>query len=180
MLLGLVLFLSSCDPGGNQGSLSTPDSPSAPAEQQAIQRLLELYREAVLAEDIDRLQALLQPVPALAQVAAQPAAPQAADGVFADLATFRQALSATFVTQAVTALELPAAEVVIAPDRGNVTFLEVESTLDPARLTQSTRVFRTTWQLARAVSGEWCEGITIQSVSRVRDTVRTQWFPHRR
>jgi hypothetical protein len=45
---------------------------------------------------------------------------QAADGTFADLATFRQALSATFVTQAVTALELPETAVVIAPDRDEV------------------------------------------------------------
>jgi hypothetical protein len=67
-------------------------------EQQAIQRLLDLYREAVLQEDIDRLQALLQPTPALTQVAAQHPARQAADGAFADLATFREALSATFVT----------------------------------------------------------------------------------
>jgi hypothetical protein len=149
MLLGLALCLFGCDPGGNQGSLSTPDSPSAPSEQQAIQRLLELYHEAVLAEDIDRLQALLQPTPALAQAAAQGTPRQATDGTFADLATFRQALSATFVTQAVTALEIPAAEVRIAPDRGSITFLEVESTLDTVSPTQATRVFRPTWQLAR-------------------------------
>jgi hypothetical protein len=127
-----MLCLSGCDPGGNQGSLSTPDRPSAPAEQQAIQRLLTLYREAVLAEDIDRVQTLLQPEPALSQAAAQGPLRQAADGAFSDLATFREALSATFVTHAVTALELPEAEVVIAPDRGSITFLEVESTLDTA------------------------------------------------
>jgi hypothetical protein len=109
LLLCLTVFclLTGFDPGGSQGSLSTPDDPSAPAEQQAIQRLLALYREAVLAEDIDRLQALLQPEPALAQ-AAPHTARQAATGAFADLVAFRQALSDTFVTQAVTALELPA------------------------------------------------------------------------
>jgi hypothetical protein len=108
LFLGLISLISACDPGGNPGSLSSQPAPSAPAEQQAIQRLLDLYRVAVLQEDIDRLQALLQPTPALAQTAAQPAAPQATDGTFTDLATFRQALSAPFVTQAVTALELPA------------------------------------------------------------------------
>jgi hypothetical protein len=142
-------LLTGCDPGGNPDSLSSQPAPSAPGEPQAIDNLLALYREAVLAEDIDRLHALLHPTPALTQTAALPATRQMADGTFADLATFRQALSATFVTQAVTALELPAAEVVVAPDRGSVTFLEVESTLDPASLTQATRVFRTTWQLAR-------------------------------
>jgi hypothetical protein len=49
MLLGLALFLSGCDPGGNQGSLSPSDDPSAPGEQQAVDNLLALYREAVLA-----------------------------------------------------------------------------------------------------------------------------------
>jgi hypothetical protein len=151
LLLCLTVFclLTGCDPGGNPGSLSSQPVPSAPGEQQAVDNLLRLYREAVLAEDIDRVHALLQPTPALAQVAALPAAPQATDGTFADLAAFRQALSATFVMQAVTALELPTAEVVLASDRSSVTFLEVESTLDTASLTQATRVFRTTWQLAR-------------------------------
>ena len=150
LLLGLALFLSGCDPGGNQGSLSSQPAPSAPGEQQAVDNLLALYREAVLAEDIDRLQALLQPEPALTQTAGAPrTARQEPSGAFADLAVFRQALSDTFLAHAVTALELPETEVVLAPDRGSVTFLEVESTLDPAHLTQATRVFRTTWQLAR-------------------------------
>ena len=148
MLLGLALCLSGCDPGGNQGSLSTPDGPSAPVEQQAIQRLLGLYREALLEEDIDRLQALLRPRWPWRR--RRGPGRQAADGTFADLAAFRQALSDTFVAQAVTALEIPEAEVVIAPDRSSVTFLEVESTLDSARLMQATRVFRTTWQLTRS------------------------------
>jgi hypothetical protein len=40
-------------------------------ERQAIESLLELYREAMIEEDIDRLQALLQPVPALAQAVSE-------------------------------------------------------------------------------------------------------------
>jgi hypothetical protein len=151
ILLGLMLFLSGCDPGGNQGSLSPSDGPSAPAEQQAIQRLLGLYREALLAEDIDRLQALLQPATALAQVSR---APRVASGTFTDLAAFRQSWSDTFRTHTLTALELPAAEVIIAPDRGSVTFWEVESTLDPGTLAQHTRLFRTTWQLQRTTAGD--------------------------
>jgi hypothetical protein len=59
-LVGLKLFLFGCDLSGGQSILSTPGSPSAQAEQQAIERLLVLYREAVLAEDLDRLQALLR------------------------------------------------------------------------------------------------------------------------
>jgi hypothetical protein len=44
VMLALTLLLVGCDPGGNQGSLSPSDSPSTQVEQQAIQRLLELYR----------------------------------------------------------------------------------------------------------------------------------------
>ena len=84
MLLGLALCLFGCDPGGNQGHLSTADGPSAQAEQQVIQRLLGLYRQAVLEEDIDRLQALLD-----AHAGAAAGRPT---GMFVDLATFRQAL----------------------------------------------------------------------------------------
>ena len=77
---------------------AAPSAPSAQVEQQAIQSLLGLYREAVLAEDIDRLQALLAPASALArrQTRAQCAR---TDGIFPDLAAFRQALSDTFRTQ---------------------------------------------------------------------------------
>src|SRR5262245_9531118 len=125
ILLGLALFLSGCDPGGDQGSLSSQPAPSTPVEQQVIERLLDLYREAVIEEDIDCLQALLAPAAVRAQTAGRRAARPAADGTFADLAAFRQALSATFVTQAVTALDIPAADIVIAPDRRRVSFLEV-------------------------------------------------------
>ena len=153
-LLLLPLLLAGCDPGGEQGSLSTPDASDAPAEQQVIQSLLGLYRQAVLEEDIDRLQALLQPSSALTTAAVRRTQRQAADGTFADLAAFRQALSDTFRTHAITALDIPAAEVVIAPNRRRVTFLEVESTLEPATLAQHTRLFRTTWQLQRTVTDE--------------------------
>ena len=61
MLLGLALCLFGCDPGGEQGRLSSSDGPNAPAEQQVIQRLLGLYQEALVEEDIDRLHALLAP-----------------------------------------------------------------------------------------------------------------------
>jgi hypothetical protein len=55
ILLGSALCLSGCDPGGNQGSLPSQPAPSALGEAQAVDNLLRLYREAVLAEDIDRL-----------------------------------------------------------------------------------------------------------------------------
>jgi hypothetical protein len=78
-----------------------------------VDTLLRLYREALLAEDSDRLQALLQPQAALTQAAGVARATrQAANGTFADLTACREAITDTFRTQALTALELPEAEMV--------------------------------------------------------------------
>jgi hypothetical protein len=44
VVLALMLCLSGCDPGGNQGSLSSQPAPSAPGEPQAVDNLLRLYR----------------------------------------------------------------------------------------------------------------------------------------
>src|SRR5262245_60223678 len=133
LLLLLPLLLAGCQPGGNQGNPAAPASPSAQVERQAVDNLLRLYREALLAEDSDRLQALLQPEATLTRAAgALHTTRQEPSGAFADLAAFRDALSNTFRTQVLTAVEIPDAAVLLAPDRRSVTFLEVESTLDPA------------------------------------------------
>ena len=109
---------------------------------------MALYQEAVVAEDSDRLQALL--APARRRVLPPPAAPrQDPAGALTDLTALQAALRATFQQAAVTALAIPPETVVIAPDQGRVTFLEVESTLDPRTVAQHTRVYRTTWGLSR-------------------------------
>ena len=65
MLLGLALGLAGCSGGGDSGSLEpkaasdTPAPSGPPVEQEAALNLLELYRTAVVEEDIDQLQALL-------------------------------------------------------------------------------------------------------------------------
>ena len=61
VLLGLSLCLAGCAPDGNNGSLTPQPTASGQVQQQAVESVLQLYRQAVLAEDIDRLQALLQP-----------------------------------------------------------------------------------------------------------------------
>ena len=63
----VLLLLTGCTSGGDQGQATAPSAPSPRVERQAIDNLLALYQEAVVAEDSDRLQALLAPATALAQ-----------------------------------------------------------------------------------------------------------------
>src|SRR5947209_3056083 len=58
MLLGLVFLWAGCGTSDHQ-MLTTPTAASPLLEQQAIANLFDLYRQALLQEDIDRLQALL-------------------------------------------------------------------------------------------------------------------------
>ena len=173
--MGLPVFLRVClllfpaapltagrlRPGGDQGSLSTPDAPSAGGTAGGGQPAAAVSRGAAGRRH--------RPPASTAAACPGPArwrgSRAAANGTFADLATFRQALSDTFRTYALTALELPNAEVVLAPDLGSVTFLEVESTLDPQTLAQHTRLFRTTWQLQRTATGEMVT-FSIRAVQR--------------
>ena len=146
-LVGFVLLLAGCTSGGDQGQASAPSAPSPRVERQALDNLLALYQEAMVAEDSDRLQALLAPAAALGQAQTTADPRQDPTGAFADLAAFQETLRATFQQATVTALAIPPETLVMAPDQSSVTFLEVESTLDPRTLAQHTRVYRTTWQL---------------------------------
>lgn len=153
LLLSGLLGLLGCEPAGNSGTLTAPAPPRRTLEAEAITNLVALYREAVLAEDIDRVQRLLLPAE-LASPGAVPApagtGASANAAPLASLAAWRQTLSTTFRTRTVTALTVQ--ELAIAADRTHVTFLEAASTLDPATLAQQTRVSRTTFQLARQES----------------------------
>ena len=158
--LALLLCLASCTSGGDEGQATAPSAPSPRVERQAIDNLLALYQEAVVAEDSDRLQALLAPATALAP-AQPPAAPrQDPTGAFAAPAALQDTLRATFQQATVTALAIPPETVTIAPDQGSVTFLEVESTLEPRTVAQHTRVYRTTWGLSRVGAGVVRVGIS--------------------
>jgi hypothetical protein len=139
VVLPLLLSLSACTPGGDSGQLTPQDTPSTQARQQAMMSLVELYRQAVQAEDIDRVQALL--------------ALDAGAGL-EDTAAFRQHLTATFRTRTVTALAIPPSTTDVAADLSRVTFLEVESVLDPTILRQSSRVYRTTLTLTQTTVGK--------------------------
>src|SRR5262245_38827773 len=137
VLLGLGLLLVGCNNSGNQGRLTPQSGPTPAVERQAVDNLLTLYRTALRQADIDRVDALLQPAapsaPADARVAPR-AQQQAEDGVVTDVQALRATLTRTFHTRTVTALDILADTIQVAPDRRSVVFLEVESTEDPVTL----------------------------------------------
>lgn len=149
VLLGVALLLVSCRTDGDTGT--PPDNPR-PADPQFVQPVLDLYRIAVLQEDIDRLQEILTPAnacnpPPLPPEEARQCLERQEDRAIADVQTFCTQRSTTFCRHTVTDLQIPAETIQIASDEQSVTFLEVESLEDPETLAQITRVFRTTFQL---------------------------------
>ena len=152
VLLGLGLLLVGCNNSGNQGRLAPQSGPTPALERQAVDNLLTLYRTALRQADIDRVDALLQPTAPSAPVdaiVAQRAQQQAEDGAVMDVQALRATLTRTFHTRTVTALDILADTIQVAPDSRSVTFLEVESTEDPVTLVQQTRLFHTTWGLTQ-------------------------------
>ena len=139
-----LLLLSRCSPSGDRvGDVSTPTEPSAQVERQAIENLLELYREAILNEDIDRLQSLLAPETPVSST-------QSRSVITAT--TFHQTVSDTFRHRTILAHHLQTES--IAEDRQSATFVEVLSSLNPDQIIQQTEVFRTTFTLLRQKVGE--------------------------
>jgi hypothetical protein len=152
VLLGLGLLLGGCNNSGNQGRMTPQSGPSTTLERQAVDNLLTLYRTALRQADIDRIDTLFQPAAPSAPadaIVAQRAQQQAADAAVTDVQALRTTLTKTFHTRTITALDILADTIQVAPDRRSVAFLEVESTEDPATLVQQTRLFRTTWGLTQ-------------------------------
>lgn len=150
MLLGCMLCLSGCNPdGGNTGTPPPEPEPEAPTfVPHGIAEVRRLYHEALLQEDIDRLQALFPP-PSSNGVLLVPQPPAG----FTDVETFRQEMTHLFSTGTLLGLHIPDDTIHIDPGRQRVTFQEVESVEDPALLAQRTRVFHTTLQLSRQMAG---------------------------
>jgi hypothetical protein len=61
LVLGLTILLAGCEPSGDSDTLSTSTTPGPRVEQQAVDNLLQLYGQVLRQEDINRLQALLEP-----------------------------------------------------------------------------------------------------------------------
>lgn len=100
-----MLCVAGCSASDNQ-TLTAPTTASPQLEQQAIDNLLELYRQALLQEDIDRLQVLLA---AETPDDAKTGTPRQEDrGTFTDAEAFRTAMSTAFRTLTMTDFELPA------------------------------------------------------------------------
>ena len=149
---GLVLLVIGCEPGGENNRLSPQLTPSPQLEEQAIMQVLDLYRTAIIQEDVDRLETLLQTAAAPVQAVA-PALRQrqtrADDGVVLDARQFLEMMITTFRTRTVLDLHLLEDDIRIAADRRSVTVLEFESTLNPVTLEQLTQVFQTTFELTQ-------------------------------
>jgi hypothetical protein len=122
LLVGLALLLVGCSGGGDSGSLDrepgsgAPPPSAPPVEQTAAQNLLDLYRTAVMQEDIDQLQALL-----------------AADGGVEEGRSVLNSMSETFRRFAVIDFQLQDRAVHGSPTPQAVTLQEVLSVVDPER-----------------------------------------------
>lgn len=148
VLLGFALLLSSCG-NGESGSVSPVTEPSLRTTEQAVQTLLDLYSTALSQEDIDRLQELLPFTNASALSRLQR---QTQDSTFIDAETFRQNMSEAFRLFAFLDLRILETDIQAETEPPSVTFLALESVLDPSRLEQRTRAFRTTFRLTRRVT----------------------------
>lgn len=163
VLLGLALLWAGCGTSDNR-TLTAPTAASPQLEQQAIITLLDLYRQALLQEDIDRVEELLASEAALAQAAIVGQQRTEDGGTWTDVQAFRTSLTATFRTRTMTALAIPPETIQVSPDRRSVTFLEAESVEDPTILEQRTRLFRTTLQLTQ----DTVPGVTTLRIAAVR------------
>lgn len=148
-LLGLVGCLLGCDGGGSSGSISAPSATNPQLDQAAVQEVLKLYQSAVLQEDIDRLQMLLE-----------------AEGGSIGRQSFRQHMTETFQRFNITALELSEVSMHSAPQGLTVSFREALSLEDPRTQVQLTRSGSTTWQLVRRSSSRGAVTLLIAAVTR--------------
>lgn len=146
VLLCLPFMLLGCEPSGDQvGDVSAPTEPSEQVERQAVANLLDLYHQAILNEDIDRLQSLLLPEDLLPAPSTQRRHAIPAND-------FRESIGSRFRRANIQSHALQ--EVSIAEDRRSATFIEVLSSLDPDRVIQQTEVCSTTFRLIRLQEGE--------------------------
>ncbi len=149
ILLGLALCLVCCSAGGDRGE-ETPLTQQLDLE--AIVNVVEIYRQALAAEDIDTLQRVLQQPTTRVQETERDSLQvrnQVEDAVFTDAQAFREDMTLALQAFTFTDLGIPEQAVEVADDRRSVTFQEVESVLDPTTMAQQTRVYRTTFRLVR-------------------------------
>lgn len=133
----LLLLLAGCETSGDIDELLPPDT-GPESEEQSIRNLLDLYSATIAQEDIDRLNELLPQLDT-----------SESELELQDVLTFRRNMTRAFRAHAIIGHHIPDSETKIAADRRSVSFLEVESTEEPATLVQRTRVFETTFTLQR-------------------------------
>lgn len=147
------LLATGCTPEGENGTVASPTAPGVQVQRAAVENLLTLYRQAMLQEDIDRLQELFPTASTL------PVQCPGEGPTFQSPQEFQACRRDDLQRFLITNLQLPPETVEIAPDYRQVTFLEVESradsrSADPASLGQHTRLLRTTFALARQDGAE--------------------------
>ena len=158
VLLGCVLLAVGCNSGGDTGT--PPDVPEPTDPQfvsQGVMAVLDLYRTAVLQEDIDRLEEILQKEPA-------PQGTQCrADGVVSEEAqALRRDLSRAFRDLTMSDLQTTDVRIPDAAALGRssepfqVVLLESRSVEDPVTLVQRTSLFETTLAFVRDAQGAFC------------------------
>lgn len=136
LLLGCVVCLVQCSPGGDTGTLPTePDPTDTQFVQQGAMEVLNLYRTALLQEDVDRLQELLD----------TEAAPQM-------LASLRS----DFRTRTILDVSLSDIHTTVTATAFQVSFHRALSVQEPglfrASGEQQTRLTRTVWRLKQRTS----------------------------
>jgi hypothetical protein len=117
--------------------------------QQAVLRLLDRYRLALLQEDIDQLDALFQSEDTRVAPTGEAQPLQVNGTAPSDMQTFLAERSTAFRTLTLLDLQLLSATVQFAAAPLRVTFQEVETFEEPSASVTRTRVYHTTWQLVQ-------------------------------
>jgi hypothetical protein len=165
-ILGLVLLLVHCQQGEDVDSLTPPPAGIPEEVQQATLRLIDLYRTALLQEDIDQLDVLLQPEDAGVSLSGLLQQPQTNGTAPTEVQTFLEERSTTFRTMTLINLQIPPETIQFATAPQRVMFQEVESLEEPGSAVTRTRVYHTTWQLVQ----EEVEGIVTVRIAGIQRT----------
>ena len=167
-LLVLSLLLLSCQDGEDIDNLSPPPLVTPIVEQRSIENLLSLYRMALLQEDIDRLQALLQPGDDHLEIVTRgdyPMQRQREDmETFEDAQSFRMTISEDFRNLTILDIDIIDVNIQITSDSATASFLEVRSVEDPVLLEQRTRIIRTIFRISQSEMN----GVVSLYISEVR------------
>ncbi len=165
-IIWLTLLLFSCSHGGDSDNLPSSPTITPVVKQQAIENILEIYRTALVQEDIDRLQTILEQDSNTIQptVQDQDVTPTEQQDSL-DPQAFLDLISATFQNLTLLDLQLLNIDIDIAEASATASFLEARSVIDPVLLEQRTHVVRTALEIVQAEQNG-VEAFRIRAISR--------------